>query len=114
MASRRFSVRAIRGSSIELDLERLTFRFLSKASALRRKDEYCRERERLRSTLPADARLWVHGEDFVELLHWLIFRLRGGPRTVPRDLLGRVLLLAVPLEEAAAQPLFVELKLRLS
>jgi hypothetical protein len=104
----------VSGAAIAFDAQRFQDRFLNKAGAWSRQSEYQLEKVKLSALLPADPRLWVHGEDFVAIVYWLILRLRGGGRSVTRELLGKTLLLAVPLDEALAQPLFAELSRRLS
>jgi len=104
----------ISGAFIVFDSARFALRFLNKAAAMHRMNEYLAERARLQALLPADSRLWVHEEDFIRLFYWVVVRLRGRGRTVSRDLLGKTLLLAIPLEDAAAHPLFAELARRLS
>ena len=104
----------IAGAKIVFDLERFTLRFLNKAASTHRIEEYRAGHARLGAVLNADHRLWVHGEDMLDILHWVVVRLRGGARTVARPLLGKTLLLATPLGELAAQPLFLELCGRLS
>jgi len=106
----------ISDAAIVCDTARFTLRFLSKAAATHRRDEYLAEKRRLEALLPGDPRFWVHGEDFVHLLYWIIVRRRGAGsgRTVSRDLLGKALLLAVPFDVVVTKPLFVELRRRLS
>ncbi|PYP61582.1 MAG: hypothetical protein DMD37_13090, partial [Gemmatimonadetes bacterium] len=91
-----------------------THRFLNKASATHRMGEYATAKTRLGTLLPGNPRLWVHAEDFINLLYWMVLRLRGGGRTVSRELLGKTLLLAVPLEDIVLEPMFAELLRRLS
>jgi hypothetical protein len=104
----------VAGSDVSFDTERFVERLLNKAAASNRLSEYLAEFERIGATLPNSPLFWVHEEDLIDFLHWLVVRLRGASRTVPKHLLGKTLLLAVPLVDAAAQPMFVELIRRLT
>lgn len=104
----------VSGSAIAFDRDRFIQRFLNKANAFHRRNEYLAECQRIDAGLPSQPTLWVHEEDFLDLLHWMIVRLRTSTRTVARQLLGKTLLLAVPFTDALSQPLFVELRRRLT
>ena len=105
---------ALAGASIVFDADRFLTRFLNKASALRLRTQYADEMRRLDASLPQSSLMWIHEEDLLDLLHWMIVRTRGANRTVARHMLGKALLLAVSLPDVAEQPLFVELRRRLS
>jgi hypothetical protein len=102
----------IAGDIVEFDRDRCLLRFLNKAGAHSRREEFETEIAS-RTSLAADPRLWVHAEDFTSILHWLIVRLRGPTNTVAKHLLARTLLLGIPNDDIASWPLFGTLLARM-
>jgi hypothetical protein len=97
---------AVAGDMINIDCDRLLNRFLNKANAHSRREEFDAEIASQASLLVTDPRLWVHAEDFISVLHWLIVRLRGSANTVAKHLLARTLLLGIPDDDIVSWPLF--------
>ena len=97
------------GPNIEFDKARFFLRYINKARAhhmQRKMEALCEVHD---TSLCVDPRLWVHGEDFILLLHWLIVQARGASNTVARHLLGRTLLLGIPIEDIKTWPMFAEI-----
>jgi hypothetical protein len=105
---------SLTGAGVRFDVKRFTQRFLNKAAAYSRLPRYEELAARIDEGLPPAFQHWLHAEDFLDLLHWLVLRAKGPANTVARPLLARALYLAVPLSELAAQRLFLELHSRLS
>src|SRR6185503_2078987 len=94
---------------IEFDMESYIDRCVNKSSVHAYRNQIRADIDHLDATLQGDARLWVDAADFLELLHWMIVRMRGANNTVALHLLGRTLLLGVPIDDVITWPLFREL-----
>ena len=94
------------GSAITFYLDRFVTRCLNKAGRADLLEAIHVETTSHDWLLPQDFQTWVNADDFLDLLHWLIVRHRRNSNTVPRNLLGRTLLLGIPISDAATWPLF--------